>query len=74
MWNIAVMMLGILATFVSLEGGPQSTFFGFWMGVAYGGAGQGIITMGQSTVMNVFKERLGKAMEAFMGNKTKSED
>jgi hypothetical protein len=73
-WNLAVMILGILATFVSLEGAENSTFFGFWIGVSYGGIGQGIITMGRSAVLSSFKKRFGDALEVFMGTKSKSEE
>lgn len=73
-WNIAIILLGILATFVTLEGKESSTFFGFWIGVTYGGMGQGIITMGRSAVLNTFKERFGKALEVFMGGKSKTEE
>lgn len=73
-WNLGVMFLSMLATFVTLEGNQDSsTFFGFWIGVSYGGMGQGIITMGRSQVLNTFKERFGKALEVFMGTKPKGE-
>lgn len=72
-WNLMVMFLGIMATFVSLEGHESSsTFFGFWMGVSYGGIGQGIITMGKSALLGTFKARFGDALEVFMGSKTKA--
>lgn len=67
-WNLCVMALGIMATFVTLEGeSGTSTFIGFWVGIGYGGLGQGIINIGRSTVMRTLQDRLGKALEAFMG-------
>lgn len=68
-WNLCVIALAMLATFVSLEGNETSTFFGFWMGISYGGMGQGIINLGQSALMGALKERFAKAAEAFMGTK-----
>lgn len=74
-WNLGVMLLSILATFVTLEGQDDtSTFFGFWIGVSYGGMGQGIISMGRSAVVNTFKERFGQAMSVFMGGKPKADE
>lgn len=67
-WNVCVIALAIMATFVTIEGQQNtSTFIGFWIGVFYGGLGQGIINIGKSTMMATLKERLGKALEAFMG-------
>ena len=71
LWNLCVILLGIMATFATLEGREgSSTFIGFWIGIGYGTLGQGILNMGRSAVMNTLKERLGKALEAFMGAKS----
>jgi hypothetical protein len=71
-WNLCIIGLAIMATFVTLEGDESSTFYGFWVGITYGGMGQGIINLGKSTMMGAIKDRFGKAVEAFMG--TKPED
>ncbi len=70
LWNIMVMLLAMLATFVTMEGDDSSTYAGFWIGIAYGGAGQGIINMGRSAVMATLQDRMTKALDAFMGTKT----
>lgn len=67
-WNICVIVLAMMATFVTIEGREHtSTFIGFWIGISYGGLGQGIISMGKSVMMTTLRDRLGKALEAFMG-------
>lgn len=66
-WNLCVMALAMMATFVTIEGSEISTFFGFWMGIGYGGMGQGIINLGRSSALNVFKQRFGEAAKVFMG-------
>jgi len=68
-WNLCIIGLAMMATFVSLEGHESSTFFGFWIGITYGGMGQGIINLGKSSMMAAIKGRLGKVAEAFMGTK-----
>jgi len=66
-WNLAVMALAMMATFVTVEGSQMSTFFGFWLGIGYGGMGQGIINLGRSSALSVFKQRFGEAAKVFMG-------
>lgn len=73
-WNLCIIALGMMATFVSLEGSEISTFLGFWMGISYGGMGQGIINFGKSAMFGAVKERFGKALEAFMGTKPQDPD
>lgn len=70
MWNMCVMLLAALATFATMEGDSSSPFSGFWIGVGYGGAGQGIINMGRNAMMSTLKERMTKAVDAFLGTKT----
>lgn len=71
LWNVCIIMLGIMATFATLEGREgSSTFIGFWIGIGYGSLGQGILNIAKSAVMNTLKDRLGKALEAFMGTKS----
>lgn len=69
LWNLTVVALALLATFVTLEGDESSTLMGFWIGVGFGSLGQGILNMGKSAFMSTFKDRLSKAMEVFMGTK-----
>lgn len=70
-WNICVIVLAMMATFVTIEGREHtSTFIGFWIGISYGGLGQGIISMGKSMMMATLRNRLGKALEAFMGTES----
>lgn len=69
-WNICVLILAMMATFVTLEGHASSTgsmSISFWVGIFYGGLGQGIINIGKSAMMAGLRDRLGKALEAFMG-------
>lgn len=68
-WNVAVMALTASATFVTLEGHETSTFFGFWIGVGYGGIGVGVVKIGTNMMTGILGERFKNAAQVLFGIK-----
>ena len=66
-WNVAVLLIAMLAAFVTVEQYQLNAFRAFWFGIGYGGIGVGIIEIGRTVVTGALGDRFKNAAGVLFG-------
>jgi hypothetical protein len=71
--EISLTLLGMLGAFVTVVDHSMPPGTAFWIGIGFGGMGQGLVEAGKSSMAATLKDRLGKAMGVIFNTKGPTE-